>query len=112
MNLQSNVGVFGTRTRTSILLCLVLLGESHAAELARLLGVRPYTIQNSIETLEEAGLVVGVVVGRERRVRINPRFFAEVELRNLLEKMAESDLVLLERVGQIRRRPRRSGKQI
>lgn len=112
VNLTSSFGVFGTRTRTNILLLLTLLEESHSSELARLLDVSLSTVQNSLDTLEQASLVAGTLVGRERRVRINPRFFARTELRNLLDKMALHDGDLQNRVATLRRRPRRSGKSI
>ena len=112
VNLVGNVGVFGTRTRTNILLLLALLEESHASELARLLDVRVYTIQNSLETLEQAGLVVGATVGQTRRIRLNPRFFAREELGALLDRMARNDKELQKRVATLRRRPRRVGKAV
>lgn len=112
MNLGTSFGVFGTRTRSNVLVLIAMLGESHASELARLLGKRLYTVQNALDTLEQAGLVVGIVEGRERRVRLNARFYARDELRALLDKMAVHESELQRRIAEIRRRPRRSGKPL
>lgn len=112
MELTGKSGIFGTKTRTNILLLLTLLEESHASELARILNVRLFTVQNSLDTLEQVGMVSGVVSGRERRVRLNPRFLARDELKALLDKLALNDSDLLDRVEQVRRRPRRAGKAI
>ncbi len=87
VRLTSGYGVFGTATRTKILLLIFLLGESHAAELARLAGVHLSTAQKSIDSLEQVGLVSGAIEGRERRIRLNPRYFAREELATLLEKL-------------------------
>jgi DNA-binding MarR family transcriptional regulator len=112
MNLAGRSGVFGTRTRSNLLILLELLEESHASELARLAGVRLFTVQSALDSLEQAGLVVGIAVGRERRVRLNPRFYAHKELRALLSRMASEDTELSERLSELRRRPRRAGKKL
>lgn len=112
MLLGGNVGLFGTRTRTDLLILIEMLGETHAAELARLSGVRLSTVQNALTSLEQTGAVVGVVEGRARRVRLNPRYFAAAELRTLLEKLGRSDVELLDKVAELRRRPRRAGKSL
>jgi DNA-binding MarR family transcriptional regulator len=113
VKLRSGSGsLFGTETRTGILLLLSLMGESHAAELSRILEVRPYTVQRALDGLEQAGIVSGALVGRERRVRLDPRYFARDELRALLDKLALHKTDLQARVAEIRRRPRRSGKTL
>lgn len=112
MKLLSRSDVFGTRTRTNILEALVLLEESHASELARILGLDVSTVQNSLDSLEQANLVVGAYKGTSRRVCLNPQFFARQELEALLTKLALNNGNLLERTGELRRRPRRVGKKL
>jgi DNA-binding transcriptional ArsR family regulator len=112
MLLGGNVGLFGTRTRTDILLLISLMGETHASEVAQLLGIRLSTAQNAIDSLEQTGVVSGALEGRTRRLRLNPRYFARDELQTLLKKLAENDLELRERIATIRRRPRRAGKPL
>lgn len=89
-----------------------MLGETHAAEIARILERSPSRIKDAIDSLEQAGLVVGIEVGRTRRVSLNPRFVARQELESLLQKLGVMDLPLQAKLASRRRRPRRSGKKI
>jgi DNA-binding transcriptional ArsR family regulator len=109
---SSGFGVFGTGLRTKTLLAISVLGETHASELARILGAGITTVRNALDTLEQAGVVAGVVEGRTRRVRLDSRFRAADELRDLLEALALGDLALLQAIAELRRRPRRSGKTL
>jgi hypothetical protein len=43
---------------------------------------------------------------------VNPRYFARAELNAYLGRLAEPEAVLLKRVVQLRKRPRRSGKPL
>lgn len=104
--------IFGTRRRTQVVELLALLEESHARELATLMGVPVRTVQRVVEKLEEEGLVVGRVVGRERRLELNRRHFAYAELRALALKFAVRDEEVDEAAGRLRRRPRAPGKEI
>jgi DNA-binding MarR family transcriptional regulator len=107
-----NVGLFGTLTRTNTLLVIYMLGETHASEIARVLDVSLSQAQKAIDSLERAGIVVGAEEGRARRITISPRLNLAEELKVLLAKMAQLDVPLQQRLAQIRRRPRRAGKQI
>lgn len=107
-----NVGIFGSNTRTNTLLVIRMLRESHASEIAKILAVSLSQVQKAITSLERAGMVVGVMEGRTRRVSINPRLTVRNELATLLDKMALLDLPLQARLAEIRRRPRRSGKAL
>ena len=111
-SLFGNVGLFGTATRTNTLLAIHMLGETHAAEIARVLQRSPSRIKDAIDSLEQAGVVVGMEVGNARRVVLNPRFVAKAELESLLSRIVTNDAALQERLATLRRRPRRSGKAI
>ena len=112
MAVLSNVGLFGTSTRTNTLIVVHLLEETHASEIARILDRSLSRIQDALESLERAGVVVGNEEGKMRRIRLNPRYFARTELTVLLSKLAEADPALQSTISQLRRRPRRSGKEI
>lgn len=112
MKIDRQLGLFGTALRTRLLMLLVLLEESYATELARLAGVRLSAVQKHLEDFEDDGIVASRVIGRERRVAFNPRFFAKNELAALLVKLAEQDEDVLAAVRTLRRRPRRKGKEI
>ena len=102
--------LFGTRTRTAILVALRLLEETYAAELAAMLELRPYSVQNTLASLEREAAIVSRSLGRTRRVSLNPRYVAAAELSALLWKLGERDIDLQKKLATKRRRPRRSGK--
>lgn len=103
---------FGGRTRTEALIALRLLEESYAREIARLLE-RPLSgVQKALKSLESDGLVAGRTQGRTRLLRLSPRYFAYDELRAYLARLAEAEDELRERVGRLRRRPRKAGKRL
>lgn len=112
MALVNNTGVFGTATRSNTLLAIHLLGETHASELAALLGRSLSRVQSAIESLERTGLVVGLEEGNTRRVRLNQRFPAIKELDILLSALGKADIELQRKLAAKRRRPRKRGKAL
>jgi len=103
---------FGGKTRTRVLLALRLLGESYLRELARILEVPLWGVQQAMRSLELDGLVAGRAMGRMRIFRINPRYFAYDELQRYLFRLTEPEDQLRERIAALRRRPRRTGKRL
>lgn len=103
---------FGSRSRTQVLIALRLLTESHARELARVLSLPLYSVQQALKSLERDGLVAARSVGRTRALRIHPGHFAKPELEAYLLRLSEPQSELLERVAALRRRPRRTGKKL
>jgi DNA-binding transcriptional ArsR family regulator len=103
---------FGGRTRTRILLALRLLVESYARELARVLDVSLNGVQQALRGLEVDGIVSARSAGRTRLFRLNPRYFAYADLRRYLMRLAEPEIDLKKRIETLRRRPRRTGKQL
>ena len=103
---------FGSTTRTRILVALELLGQSYARELGRLLQAPLSVVQKGISGLERDGLIVGRLMGRTRLFELNPRYYAEKELRALLDKLAVAEPGIERRIAALRRRPRRTGKQL
>jgi len=103
---------FGGQTRTSVLIALALLGESYPRQLSRLLSKPIYGVQEALASLEKDGLVASRSVGRTRPYQLNPRYFALAELRAYLERLAEPETELRNRIDILRRRPRRTGKRL
>ena len=103
---------FGAPSRTRVLTALELLSESYPRELARLLRANLSTVQKAVTSLERDGIVAGRTVGRSRLFSIDPRYFAGRELRAFVRRLIEADPTLRERVVQLRRRPRRTGKPL
>ncbi len=110
--LGSTSKLFGSCTRTSILMLLALLGESYTAELAKMLGVRASAIKKIVDALEVESIIAGRLVGRTRVLTLNPRYEAAAELKALLWKIGQHDFELQKLAGTIRKRPRRAGKPL
>jgi DNA-binding transcriptional ArsR family regulator len=108
--LDRNPQLFGSRTRTSVLLAIRLLGETYPSELAALLGLRLYSVQAVLKSLESEGVIVSRLLGRTRRIALNPRYFAFKQLDALLWTVGQQDVALQEALAGKRRRPRRVGK--
>lgn len=108
--LEEGSHLFGTSTKTAVLVAIRLLEATYPSELADLLGVRPYTVQSILASLEREAITVSRLMGRTRMVSLNPRYFAHVELSALLWKLGEHDLDIQARLAARRRRPRRAGK--
>lgn len=102
----------GSRRRTEVLVLLALLEESYPAELARLLKAPLYSVQKIVDGLDREGIVATRLIGNQRRVTLNPRFFAKEELQKLLLRLAEAEPELQVAASGLRRRPRRKGKQL
>lgn len=109
---NANSSPFGSATRTRSLLALELLGESYAREMSRLLPSPLSGIQQALRSLERDGLVAARNVGRTRLYRLDPRYFAIQDLRRYLQRLSEPETALRERIEELRRRPRRSGKPL
>lgn len=110
--LVSRSSPFGSKTRTLLLVALRLLSESHAREMARLVDLSLYGVQQALRSLERDGLVAARIVGRVRLYRLSPAYFAREEVARYLDRLAAPELPLKRRVESLRRRPRRSGKPI
>jgi hypothetical protein len=102
--------LFGTSTRTAVLVAIRLLEGTYPSELAALLGVRLYTVQSILVSLEREAIIVSRLMGRTRTVALNPRYFAHAELSALLWRLGAHDVELQARLAARRRRPRRAGK--
>ncbi len=107
-----NMKLFGSPSRSKILTLIALLDESYPRELARLSTVPLPSAQRIVNDLEREGVIATRVVGRNREVRLNPRFYGADELRSLLLKYAKRDPHLERRASELRRRPRRAGKPL
>jgi DNA-binding MarR family transcriptional regulator len=102
--------LFGSRNRTAVLVALRLLEESYPSELAELLGLRLYSVQQILRSLEADAVVVSRTLGRTRRVTLNPRYIGHQPLAELLWRVGAQDVSLQRALGKKRRRPRRPGK--
>jgi DNA-binding IclR family transcriptional regulator len=102
--------LFGSPARTAVLIAIRLLGDTYPTELARLLGLRLFSVQGILAGLEAEGVIASRDFGRSRRVTLDPRFVAHKELAVLLAKLGRHSPELQTRLAGSRRRPRRPGK--
>lgn len=89
-----------------------MMEESFPSEVARMLGSPLYSVQRALDALEREGIVVSRKLGVERRVTLNPRYYAYKELRALLICIGQKDAGLVAALAKRRARPRRRGKEI
>jgi hypothetical protein len=95
--------LFGSTSRSKILTLVALLGETYPRQLARPSNAPLPSVQRMVNDLEREGVVVSRIVGANREVRLNPRFYGADELRSLLLKYAKRDPGLERRVSELRR---------
>ena len=112
MKLAAGPALFGSETRTRVLLAIALLESSYPREISRVAKVPLISVQHIVNNLERQGVLASRLFGRQREVRLNRQYFAAKELRELLLRMRFADPTLAERIERLRRRPRRAGKEL
>lgn len=107
-----NPHLFGSRLRDRLLSVLALIPEIHIRGAAAALDATPSEAAKAVASLERIGVVVSRRAAGARLVSLNPRWYAAVELRRLLTRLAEADAELLGFAEGRRVRPRRTGKPL
>jgi DNA-binding MarR family transcriptional regulator len=103
--------LFGGRLRTQTLYAISALNDTYATEIADAIGTHRPNVSRLLDDLEADGLIVRRGT-RVRRVSLNPQFVAARELAALLERLVDNDPEFVDRLGELRRRPRRPGKSL
>jgi DNA-binding IclR family transcriptional regulator len=105
--------LFGSVLRDRILARLALSENGlHLRELARQIDASPTAVHRAVIALERTGVVVSREIGRARVAVLNRRWYGAVELRALLERLADAYPEVRERAATRRERPRRIGKPL
>ena len=104
--------LFGSATRTRVVIMALALRETYPRELARLAGVPLISVQRIVDDLEREGILASRLSGNQRRVNINTEWIAAQELRALAVRLAETIPDIRTALEAERRRPRRRGKPI
>ncbi len=110
--MNEKLAMFGTRKQTIVLLLISSLGESFPRELSRISGIPYATVVQTIDKFEEMSILAANTRGKERRVRVNPRFFAIREFELLIVRLVEGDSEVQQMLENVRMRPRKKGKAI
>lgn len=105
-SLEPGSALFGGRNRTAILVAIRMLDATYPSELAALLGLRLFTVQQALRALELEQAIVTRSVGRTRLVTLNPRYPAHGPLADLLWQLGANDHALQTKLAAARRRPR------
>jgi hypothetical protein len=96
-----------------VLIYLAARGRGYSREIARFFDAPLYPIQNALDRLETANVLVSRLVGSTREYEFNPRYPARVELVRLIERaLALYPAPLQEKLLLSRLRPRRRGKRL
>lgn len=105
--------LLGSVNKERALVYLAARGRGYAREIARFYSAPLFPVQNAMEKLEEAGVLVSRSVGSTREYEFNPRYPARVELKSLLDRaLALYPAELRDELLLARSRPRRKGKPL
>ena len=105
--------LLGSVNKERVLVYLAARGRGYSREIARFFKSPLYPVQNALDKLEAAGVLVSRPVGSTREYEFNPRYPARPELTSLVKRAlvlypaALKDALLLNRA-----RPRRRGKPL
>jgi DNA-binding transcriptional ArsR family regulator len=105
--------LFNSPLREKILYYLVETGEAYGTELSENFKASLFAVQNQLQRLEEAGILVSRSIGKTRMYTLNPRYFLLKELTALLKRsFAELPEEEVRTFYRPRKRPRRQGKPL
>ena len=105
--------LLGSVNKERVLVYLAARGKGYARQIARFFEVPLYPVQNAMDKLEAAGVLVSRAVGTTREYQFNPRYPARQELARLLSRaLALYPPALRDQLLLSRSRPRRKGKPL
>src|SRR5688500_568819 len=83
---QMLASLLGSVNKERALVFLAARGRGYAREIARFFDAPLYPLQNALDRLEQAGVLVSRAVGTTREYEMNPRYAARAELLNLVNR--------------------------
>jgi DNA-binding transcriptional ArsR family regulator len=106
--------LFGSQQRTLLMALIAGLGgEAYPRELSRMTGISLLTVQRIVADYERQGVLVSRLLGRVRRLSLNPQYVVARELAALLDAIiADVEPVRAVLLTAARQRPRRAGKAL
>lgn len=105
--------LLGSVNKERVLVYIAGRRKGYAREIARFFDAPLSPVQNALDRLEQAGVLVSRMIGSTREYELNPRYPAKAELEQLLNRAVVlyperfRDQLLL-----VRSRPRRRGKPL
>jgi len=105
--------LLGSLNKERALIYLKARDKGYARQIARFFNSPLSPMQNAMDKLEIAGVLVSRPVGNTREYEFNPRYAARKELSNLLDRaLSLYPKALREQLLLSRSRPRRRGKPL
>jgi hypothetical protein len=105
--------LLGSVNKERVLVFLAARGRGYSREIARFFDAPLSPVQNAVEKLEAAGVLVSRTVGSTREYELNPRYPARAELGTLLNRaLSLYPSTLRNELVLARSRPRRKGKPL
>jgi len=105
--------LLGSINKERVLVYLAGRGRGYSRQIARFFGAPLSPVQNALDRLEAAGVLVSRAVGNTREYEWNPRYPARAELANLVNRaLSLYPPKLRDELLLARSRPRRNGKPL
>jgi hypothetical protein len=105
--------LLGSVNKERVLVYLAARGRGYARQIARFFEASLSPVQNAMDSLEAAGVLVSRSVGSTREYEMNPRYPARDELAALVNReLSLYPAGLREKLLLSRARPRRKGKPL
>ena len=105
--------LLGSVNMERVLVYLAARQKGYARQIARFFKGPLYPVQNALDKLEAAGVLVSRSVGTTREYEFNPRYPARDQLASLVNRALELyPPALREQLLLTRSRPRRRGKPL
>jgi hypothetical protein len=105
--------LLGSVNKERVLVYLAARGRGYSREIARFFDAPLYPVQNAMDKLESAGVLISRLVGSTREYEFNPRYPARAELTSLLNRaLALYPTTMRDALLLSRSRPRRKGKPL
>ncbi len=105
--------LLGSLNKERVLIFLAAREKGYSREIARFFSAPLYPVQQALEKLEAAGVLVSRSIGSTREYQFNPRYPARLELLNLINRaLSLYPPDLRDQLLLTRSRPRRRGKPL
>lgn len=105
--------LLGSANKERALIYLAARQRGYSREIARFFDAPLSPLQNALERLEAAGVLVSRRVGNTYEYEFNPRYAARTELSSLLSRaLSLYPVAMRQKLLSTRSRPRRKGKPL
>ena len=105
--------LLGSINKERVLIYLAARGRGYSREIARFFKGPLSPVQNALDSLEAAGVLVSRITGTTREYEFNPRYPARQQLASLIERaLSLYPPRLRKQLLAVRSRPRRRGKPL